>query len=102
MMGLRYFPEFQKVMEMMDDYMNLAISWDPRVCGITYDPQREYEFEFTIKEATRPYTLYIKNWEIYNSNAEKCIDVMRSAFDDSPDMMAAIDRFEKKWKVYKD
>lgn len=94
------FSEIQKVMEMMDDYMNLTVSWNPRVCGITYDPQRDYEFEFAIKEAGS-YSLYVKNWEIYNSNAEKCIDVMRKAYDDCPDMMAAIDRFEEKWKVYK-
>ena len=50
-MKLRDFSEFQKVMEMMDDYMSLVISLGAKVCGITYDSRKYYEFEFVIEES---------------------------------------------------
>ena len=98
-MGLKYFSEFQKVMEMMDDYMQLTISYDYQVQNITYDLEKEFMFEIT--ESRNNFFLYVKNWEIYNSNGEKCIDVMRSAYDDCPDILVAIDRFEEKWSDFR-
>ena len=93
------FSELQKVIEMMDDYMCLVISYNPEVCGITYHPEKE--FEFLIGENGNTYPLFVKNWEIYNRNGDKCIEIMRNAYDTFSDMMAAINRFEEKWKAYK-
>lgn len=100
-MKLRDFSEFQKVMEMMNDYMSLVISLGAKVCGITYDSRKYYEFEFVIEESGTIYSLFVKNWEIYNINGNKCIDIMRDAYDTFPDMISKIEKFEKKWKIYK-
>ena len=41
--------------------------------------------------------------ELYKTvDCLKNIKIMRNAYDIFPDMMAAIEKFEEKWKIYRD
>lgn len=81
-------------MLMMKDYMDM-VSADYKIIRILYTQQKGFEFVFMENGDT--YTLYVKDWQIFTEDGQNCIDLMKSVYDNSPDMLQAIDAFENKW-----
>lgn len=95
---VRYFSELSYIMLMMKDYMDMVCA-DYKIIRILYTQQKGFEFVFM--EFSDTYTLYVKDWEILTEDGQKCIELMKSAYDNCPDMLHAIDIFENKWMELK-
>lgn len=71
------------------------VSNDYKVQRILYTQKNGFEFEFM--EAGDTYTLYVRDGEIFTEDGQKCIETMKSAYTDCPDILQAINAFENKW-----
>lgn len=93
--------KLSKIVEMMEEYMDMGSSPSYKINSITF--QSDYSYKFNITEyLCEPYDLYVNEDGIIFNDKEckiQTLDNMKSAYDYDKEILDEIDEFEKKWRV---